>query len=79
MIDIETRQPVKVNTEGDAGPYLMVPLDQLNEVRLILQERGIAHIVAEDAIQLDGKPMIAIVDFGRRANAVDIQAALDAA
>jgi len=79
MIDIETRQPLKIITEGEAGAYLMVPLDQLADVRRILEERGIAHVVAEDAIQLDDKPTIAIIEFGRGTSPAVIQAALDAA
>ncbi len=79
MTDIETRTPLTVKTEGDAGPYLMVPLEQLPEVRRVLQQNGIKHTVAPEAVRLAGKPVIAIIDFGRRADAARIQAALDAA
>jgi hypothetical protein len=79
MIDIETRRPLKLNREGDGGPYLMVPLDQLSTVRRVLRENGIAHSISEDAIQLDSKPAIAIVNFGRGADVNRIQDALDAA
>ena len=79
MIDIETHQPLVVNTEGDGGPYLMVPMEQLADVQQILQKHGIDYLVADDAVQLDGKPVIAIIDFGHNFNVEDIQAALDAA
>lgn len=79
MIDVETHKPVRVSTDGDAGPYLMVPLEQLADVRRALREHEIVHFVAEDAIELDGRPVIAIIDFARNADANLIQSALDAA
>jgi hypothetical protein len=79
MIDIETQAPLKINTDGDAGPYLMVPLNQLPEVRRVLEHNGIKHVIEDDAIQWDDKPVIAIVDFDYRADVAKIQAALDAA
>ncbi|MGD0767417.1 MAG: hypothetical protein ABSB42_04250 [Tepidisphaeraceae bacterium] len=79
MTDIETKRRLTVNTEGNAGPYLMVPLDQLPEVRNVLQQNGIGHVVAPDAIGLNGRPVIAIIDFGRSADVGRIQAVLDAA
>ncbi|MGA2440341.1 MAG: hypothetical protein ABSH08_05255 [Tepidisphaeraceae bacterium] len=79
MEDSETHEQLKVNTEGDAGPYLMVPLEQLDAVRRVLQQNGIAYVVAEDAIELDDRPAIAIVDFGIGADTARIQAVLNAA
>jgi hypothetical protein len=79
MVDIETHERLQVNTEGDAGPYLMIPLEQLPDVRRVLTEHNISHTVVEDAIKLDDKPVIAILDFGRTADAAQIQAVLDAA
>jgi hypothetical protein len=79
MIDIETRTPLRVSTDGDAGPYLMLPLDQLPDVRRVLSENGIRYAVEEDAIQLDDKPFIAIIDFGIDADVARIQSVLDAA
>lgn len=78
MLDIETKQPLRVSTDGDAGPYLMFPLDQLEAVRRVLDDRGIAYTVSEDAIQLDDSPAIVIVDFRRSAEVAEIQEALDA-
>jgi hypothetical protein len=79
MQDVETKRPFRVSADGTAGPYLMVPLDQLDDVRLVLNNAGIAHAVSADAIQLDGRPVIAVIDFGRSADPVRIQQALDAA
>jgi hypothetical protein len=78
MLDIETNLPIKVSTDGDAGPYLLVPMEQLEEVREALERRQISFTLGEDAIELDGSPVIAIVDFGRDADPARIQEALDA-
>jgi len=79
MLDIETRERLQISTDGDAGPYLLVPLDQLPDVGRVLQQHHIAYAVVEDAIELDDRPVIAIIDFGRTADAARIQAAMDAA
>ena len=36
MIDTTTHQPLHVSTDGDAGPYIMVPVAQLGAVRALL-------------------------------------------
>lgn len=79
MIDIETQERMTVHTEGTAGPYIMVPLDQLDNVLNVLTQAGIGHSVSADAIQLDGRPVIAVVDFGKAADPRRIQTVLDAA
>jgi hypothetical protein len=79
MIDIETQTPLKISTDGDAGPYLMVPLNQLHEVRRVLERNGIKHVIEDDAIQWDDKPVIAVIDFDYHADVAKIQEALDAA
>jgi hypothetical protein len=79
MLDIETRAPLRVSVDGDAGPYLMFPLDQLPDVRRVLGENGITYAIEEDAIQLDDKLAIAIIDFDLDADVAHIQSVLDAA
>ena len=79
MIDVELNQPLQVNTEGTAGPYLMVPLTQLPDVRAVLDANQLRYTVSQDAISLDERPVIAIVDFGIGADVAQIQAILDAA
>jgi hypothetical protein len=78
MNDVELNSPMTVHTEGDAGPYLMVTLAQLPAVEEILRVAQIRYTVARDAIQLDEHDPVAIIDFGRRADAGHIQAVLDA-
>ncbi len=77
MIDVTTKRPLHVSTDGTAGPYIMVPLIQLEEVRRLLDDRGIRYYVEENAISLSGTPMVAVIDLGRGADADKIQDLLD--
>jgi hypothetical protein len=77
MVDITTKKPLRVSTDGTAGPYIMVPLSQLEEVRRLLDGRGVRYGVEEHAISVDGAPYIAIVNLDRRTDPKAIQALLD--
>jgi hypothetical protein len=77
MIDAMTRKRLQVSTDGGAGPYIMVPVSQLTDVRQVLDNHGIRYAVEEDVISLDGAPEVAVIDLGRAANAEAIQAILD--
>ena len=77
MIDATTHQRLRVSTDGTAGPYIMVPVSQLDDIKALLRDRHIEYWVDENAISLDGKPEIAIVNLGRSANASLAQTILD--
>ena len=77
MIDKTTKQPIYVSTDGTAGPYIMVPLDQLDELCQLLDEHQVRYEVEEDAISLNGAPMIATVDLDRGADVIAITKFLD--
>lgn len=77
MTDAITQKPLRVSTEGTAGPYLMVPVSQLDEVRRLLDSRHIRYWVEENAISLDGAPETAVINFGREGDAAAVQAVLD--
>jgi hypothetical protein len=77
MIDAMTRKPLHVSTDGTAGPYIMVPVSQLADLRELLDKHRIRYSVEEDAISLDGAPEIAVVDLGHGADVAAIQAVLD--
>jgi hypothetical protein len=77
MIDAMTRKPLYVSTDGTAGPYIMVPVSQLADVRELLDKHRIRYSVEEDAISLDGAPEIAVVDLGRGADVAAVQHILD--
>lgn len=79
MIDVTTKKPLRVSTDGTAGPYILVPVSQLDEVRQLLDSHRLRYSVEEDAISLDGAPEVAVVDLGRGADAQAVQAILDSA
>ncbi len=77
MNNATTQQPLRVLTDGTAGPYIMVPVAQLDEVKQLLHDSRIQYWVDENAISIDGKPEVAIINLGRGANASAVQAILD--
>jgi hypothetical protein len=79
MIDEMTKDRLRVSTDGIAGPYLMVPMGQLMRIRDLLDRHAIGYWVDSDAISLDGKPAIAVINFGRTGDVSRIQSLLDKA
>jgi hypothetical protein len=77
MLDITTRKPLYVSTDGDAGPYIMVPVDLLERVKTILDADGIRYWVDEEAITLDDQPEIAVINLGHGSDPATIQRLLD--
>jgi hypothetical protein len=77
MTDATTKKPLQASTDGATGPYLMVPVSQLDEVRRLLDSRRIGYWVEEEVISLDGAPEVAVINLGREANAAAVQAILD--
>ncbi len=77
MIDAMTKKPLYVSTDGNAGPYIMVPVSQLGDLRELLDKHRIRYSVEEDAISLDGKPEVAVVNLVHGADDSAVQAILD--
>jgi hypothetical protein len=77
MIDTTTDKPLCVSTDGDAGPYIMVPVPQLERVRALLDANKVRYWVDEEAISLDGKPEVAVINLGRESDPKRIQRLLD--
>lgn len=77
MVDMITHQEMTVYTEGNAGPYIMVAVDQLVSVRALLDEHQIRYWVDEDAISLDGKPEVTVMNLGTDTNVKQVQQILD--
>ncbi len=77
MIDVVTTKPLFVSSDGTAGPYIMVPVSQLADLRDLVGKHRVRYFVEEDAISLDGAPEIAVVDLGHGADAAAVQAILD--
>jgi hypothetical protein len=79
MIDAQTKRRLEVSRSGKAGPYIMVPLDQVEAVRGLLDTGGFRYWVDEAAISLDGNPYITVVNFSRETNPDAVQTLLDSA
>ncbi len=77
MTDTTTKKRLHVSADGTAGPYLMVPVVQLADVRRLLDSNGVRYWIDENAISLDGQPAVAVINFGRGAEGKKIQAILD--
>jgi hypothetical protein len=77
MTDATTRERLEVSTDGNAGPYIMVPESQLSVVRALLDRNKIRYWVDEEVISLDGKPEIAFVNLGHGTNSQVVQKLLD--
>jgi hypothetical protein len=77
MTDTTTEKPMHVSTDGTAGPYITLPLSQVDEVTRLLDGHGIRHWVEENSISLNGGPYISTINLGREGNAQAVQAILD--
>lgn len=77
MIDTTTDKPLKVSTECDAMPYIMAPVAQLERVSALLAANEVFFWVDEEAISLDGKPEIVVINLGHGSDPEKVQHLLD--
>lgn len=77
MIDTTTDKPLKVSTECDAMPYIMVPVAQLEKVRTLLAANECSFWIDEEAISLDGKPEVIVINLGHGSDPEKVQHLLD--
>lgn len=79
MIDSTTHRPIVVSTDGDAGPYIIVPVDQLEAITAVLQDGQVDFWIDSHAISIDGQPEVTVVNLSSDADAGQIQGLLDRA
>ena len=79
MIDEMTKTTLRVSVDGTAGPYLMLPLAQLESLVHRLELHKVRFWVDADAISLDGEPFVTVINFGKSGDPIQIQAILDEA
>src|SRR6266481_111964 len=60
MIDKSTRKPLYVSANGTAGPYIMVPVDQLAAVTRLLDDKRVRYWTDEVATKLDELKLAAV-------------------
>jgi hypothetical protein len=78
MTDLKTHEPLRVSTDSVGGPYLDVPLDQLADVRRLLDAHGVYYWVSQLAISINQSAKRIYVYFGRKGDADTVQRILDA-
>jgi hypothetical protein len=79
MIDSSTQKPIQVSTDGTSGPYIMIPVSQLDQVHQLLLDNDIPHWVDHLAISVNGRPAVGVVNLGKKSDPRRVQALLDAA
>lgn len=79
MIDVTTKKPLYVSTDGDATPYIMVPVQQIDDIRALLDANSISYWVDEEAISVDGKPEVTVINLRHGVNPRSVQQILDRA
>jgi hypothetical protein len=77
MIDVTTKRPLKVSKDGDAGPYVMVPVALLAKVQALLDAKRIRYWVDEEAISVDGKPEVTVINLSHQTDPDEVQRILD--
>ena len=79
MMDASTQKPLHVSVDGNAGPYIMVPVQQIGDLCTLLDAHNISYWVDEDAISIDGKPEVTVVNLRPGTDAATVQSILDSA
>ncbi len=69
--------PLVVSTDGTAGTYITVTTDQLGPVVEALRAQGIPNQVDDDAVMIDGRPALAVIDLGQDTDVERVQTILD--
>jgi hypothetical protein len=77
MKDSATKRPLYVITDGTAGPYIMVPVSQLDKVQRLLDLHRVHYSVEENVVSLNGGPEVAVVNLGRAGDTNGVQKILD--
>jgi hypothetical protein len=69
--------PLAVSTDGTAGPYIIVTTEQMEPVVEALRAQGIHFETDDDAVMLDGRPALSVIDLGHNADVKQVQEILD--
>lgn len=70
---------MRISTDGRGGPYLIVPVQQVDAVKQVLDQAHIRYWVDRTAVSMSGGPVLTVINFGKNADADHIQAVLDRA
>jgi hypothetical protein len=79
MIDTCKGKRLQVLDGGAGGPYIELTVNQLSEVRKLLDRNEIPYWVDSVAISIDGKPAVTVINLGFDIDVAQVQAILDVA
>lgn len=63
MQNSRVEQALYVSTDGNAGPYIIVPADRLKRVEELLKEGSVPHWTDADVVSIDDKPALGIINL----------------
>ena len=80
MIDVATKQPLRVEPDDSAGPFLSVSIEQLPALKQVLDRHGVFYWDDGFSIALGGGPKLTYVNFGHRGKSrvSELQTLIDA-
>ena len=77
VTDTATNQPLVVQ-DHETGPYMIVPMTQVESVRQLLEANGVRFWVAHQSTSVNGKPYMSWVNIARGTDVKRVQAIFDA-
>jgi hypothetical protein len=78
MSGADTNARILVTDHGTGWPYIQARVDEVPEIRKVLDEHRVRYWMNEMSISINGRPYTTVIQFPRDANAREIQALLDA-
>jgi hypothetical protein len=78
MTENPTKQPIRVFAGAESTGWFIARVDELPEVRAILEANRIRHSISEDQISLNDQPAFSVVILKRGTDAAAVQRLLDA-
>jgi hypothetical protein len=79
VTDTSTHKPIQVSSDAATGPYIMLPLSQVEQVHKVLEENDIPHWVDHHAVSVNGQPAVTMIYIRKGIDPHHAQALLDAA
>jgi hypothetical protein len=79
MLDMYTRKPLRVVEAGHLAPDIRVAVDQVNQVRDVLDAHGIPYWLDHMTISVNGQPARTIIHVRKGQDPQRVQAILDSA
>jgi hypothetical protein len=79
MIDKRTGTPLRVATDRKSSPHLIVALEQVPNVKQVLDAAAVQYWVDDIAVSMSGGPMLTVINFEKTTNPDVVQSALDRA